>query len=84
MEIGEKVIGFKFEGGIHEGYSEGATLSYNENMDKVLGCVGLISSIHRNTVFIRFKEKSWRYPKHIAEKYLVNKTTKDIKFKLIK
>jgi len=84
MEVGDEIRGFSFIDKLHEGTYEGSRLSYNKNMDNVLGRVGVIKSMLANTIYVDFPTSVWHYPKDLAEEHLVKKTIKEIKFKLIK
>jgi len=64
MEIGDKIVGFKFKAN--------KTINYSDLMNLVVGKEGVIEYIDDDCVFARFENnKLWAYPKKQAIKYLV-------------
>jgi hypothetical protein len=70
MEIGDKILGFKFK------YSNFIYIS--GRMDKYIGEEGKIKFIHTDSISVEFGDgELWSYPKELAKNYLVDKEVKE-------
>lgn len=64
MKVGDKIRGFKFE--IIKG-----VVSYNKEMDKNIGEIGVVYAIYDETIVVIFNDYIFEYPKKEAEQHLV-------------
>ena len=72
---GKKIYGFKFDVFF---------LGYNQDMDKHIGKIGVITEVSSRDVCVNFGiGEYWYYPKEGIEKYLVNPETDKVSRSII-